>query len=359
MVAKLSTDLNLYPIHELLRHDLNSWTVSTLFPVWHSIIFPSLCNADPHIISLGKTKHNHHSNSHPIVSCTAPQQNALYQSVAPGSQILGSLVWASYRNTLSSFQTKKRAWADQCSPTNLSPHIDGFSLNRTLAVVERTCCPGDSAHMAVKNNLSAVVAVSLKTSVLSTSLSSLAAVCYIISALGVTAGAHRLWSHRSYKASFPLRVFLALCNSMAFQVMQNKCIFPFSGLKVTSLWKICFNFCSLVFELRCAKLTQKGCFHKHLVLQVGVYVRWSPSQSVPLSITARHVRSWLWHQSPVLWSKFSISMVSSCFWLHWLLTQVLKVWGLREFIVQDMQTDNIDNMFAIHKTQRNKKMHYK
>ncbi|CAG6017048.1 stearoyl-CoA desaturase b [Menidia menidia] len=42
-------------------------------------------------------------------------------------------------------------------------------------------------------------------------------VCYLISALGVTAGAHRLWSHRSYKASVPLRVFLALANSMAFQ----------------------------------------------------------------------------------------------------------------------------------------------
>uniref|UniRef100_A0A8C6MC49 Acyl-CoA desaturase n=1 Tax=Nothobranchius furzeri TaxID=105023 RepID=A0A8C6MC49_NOTFU len=41
--------------------------------------------------------------------------------------------------------------------------------------------------------------------------------CYVFSALGVTAGAHRLWSHRSYKASFPLRVFLAFGNSMAFQ----------------------------------------------------------------------------------------------------------------------------------------------
>uniref|UniRef100_A0A8C5NC99 stearoyl-CoA 9-desaturase n=1 Tax=Gouania willdenowi TaxID=441366 RepID=A0A8C5NC99_GOUWI len=44
-----------------------------------------------------------------------------------------------------------------------------------------------------------------------------AAVCHLFSALGVTAGAHRLWSHRAYKASFPLRVFLALGNSMAFQ----------------------------------------------------------------------------------------------------------------------------------------------
>jgi stearoyl-CoA desaturase (Delta-9 desaturase) len=38
-----------------------------------------------------------------------------------------------------------------------------------------------------------------------------------ISGLGITAGAHRLWAHRSYKATFPLRVFLMLCNSIANQ----------------------------------------------------------------------------------------------------------------------------------------------
>ncbi|XP_004616412.1 stearoyl-CoA desaturase [Sorex araneus] len=40
---------------------------------------------------------------------------------------------------------------------------------------------------------------------------------YIISALGITAGAHRLWSHRTYKARLPLRVFLIIANTMAFQ----------------------------------------------------------------------------------------------------------------------------------------------
>jgi stearoyl-CoA desaturase (delta-9 desaturase) len=38
-----------------------------------------------------------------------------------------------------------------------------------------------------------------------------------MSNLGITSGAHRLWSHRSYKATFPLRVFLMLCNSIANQ----------------------------------------------------------------------------------------------------------------------------------------------
>lgn len=40
---------------------------------------------------------------------------------------------------------------------------------------------------------------------------------YMISALGITAGAHRLWSHRSYKARLPLRLFLIIANTMAFQ----------------------------------------------------------------------------------------------------------------------------------------------
>lgn len=38
-----------------------------------------------------------------------------------------------------------------------------------------------------------------------------------LAGLGVTAGAHRLWTHRSYKAKTPFRIFLALCFSMSGQ----------------------------------------------------------------------------------------------------------------------------------------------
>mmetsp|Transcript_5700 Transcript_5700/g.13689 ORF Transcript_5700/g.13689 Transcript_5700/m.13689 type:complete len:337 (-) Transcript_5700:183-1193(-) len=38
-----------------------------------------------------------------------------------------------------------------------------------------------------------------------------------ISGLGITVGVHRLWSHRSYEASFPVRLFLMLANSIANQ----------------------------------------------------------------------------------------------------------------------------------------------
>ncbi|EER12488.1 Acyl-CoA desaturase, putative [Perkinsus marinus ATCC 50983] len=42
-------------------------------------------------------------------------------------------------------------------------------------------------------------------------------ILWFISGFGITAGAHRLWSHRSYKARYPLRVLLMIFNSIANQ----------------------------------------------------------------------------------------------------------------------------------------------
>ncbi|XP_043273753.1 acyl-CoA Delta-9 desaturase-like isoform X2 [Venturia canescens] len=45
----------------------------------------------------------------------------------------------------------------------------------------------------------------------------LAFVLYQCTGLGITAGAHRLWAHRAYKATWQLRLILMLFNTMAFQ----------------------------------------------------------------------------------------------------------------------------------------------
>jgi len=45
----------------------------------------------------------------------------------------------------------------------------------------------------------------------------LAFLLWPVSGLGITAGVHRLWAHRSYEATFPYRVLLMLMNSMANQ----------------------------------------------------------------------------------------------------------------------------------------------
>ncbi|EIW75726.1 delta 9-fatty acid desaturase protein [Coniophora puteana RWD-64-598 SS2] len=43
------------------------------------------------------------------------------------------------------------------------------------------------------------------------------ALYYVFSMIGITAGYHRLWSHRAYNASFPLQVFLMLAGASATQ----------------------------------------------------------------------------------------------------------------------------------------------
>lgn len=40
---------------------------------------------------------------------------------------------------------------------------------------------------------------------------------WVISGVGITGGVHRLWAHRSYKASLPMRIVLMLANSIANQ----------------------------------------------------------------------------------------------------------------------------------------------
>ncbi|KDR15981.1 acyl-CoA Delta(11) desaturase-like isoform X2 [Zootermopsis nevadensis] len=47
-------------------------------------------------------------------------------------------------------------------------------------------------------------------------------ILYEAGILGITAGAHRLWSHRAYKATWPLRVFLVLLQTLAFQTSAHE-----------------------------------------------------------------------------------------------------------------------------------------
>ncbi len=44
-----------------------------------------------------------------------------------------------------------------------------------------------------------------------------AVVYYFITGLGITAGHHRYWSHRTYQASLPLQIFLAACATASIQ----------------------------------------------------------------------------------------------------------------------------------------------
>lgn len=47
-------------------------------------------------------------------------------------------------------------------------------------------------------------------------------ICFLFGGLGVTAGVHRLWSHNSFKAKLPLRIFLLICYSLTGEVRMQQ-----------------------------------------------------------------------------------------------------------------------------------------
>ncbi|KAK9884968.1 hypothetical protein WA026_009203 [Henosepilachna vigintioctopunctata] len=42
-------------------------------------------------------------------------------------------------------------------------------------------------------------------------------ILYVVGEVGITAGLHRLWTHRAYKAKWPLRLILMISSTLAFQ----------------------------------------------------------------------------------------------------------------------------------------------
>lgn len=58
-----------------------------------------------------------------------------------------------------------------------------------------------------------------------------------LAGFGVTGGVHRYWTHRTYKANLPLRIFLMICFSIAGQVSFQQIFFKCRGpcCKVTLL----------------------------------------------------------------------------------------------------------------------------
>lgn len=60
---------------------------------------------------------------------------------------------------------------------------------------------------------------------------------YVATAMSVTAGAHRLWAHKTYKANLPLRLILLWFFTMAFQVIVYLAITSLDHMGASSLNK--------------------------------------------------------------------------------------------------------------------------
>lgn len=67
-------------------------------------------------------------------------------------------------------------------------------------------------------------------------MSLLVYITFVLGGFGIAAGAHRYWTHRSYKAKLPLRIILILCYASSGQV----------SVDWISFYYRCVNFYSII-----------------------------------------------------------------------------------------------------------------
>uniref|UniRef100_A0A3B1JE27 Stearoyl-CoA desaturase 5 n=1 Tax=Astyanax mexicanus TaxID=7994 RepID=A0A3B1JE27_ASTMX len=148
-------------------------------------------------------------------------------------------------------------------------------------------------------------------------------VCFLITGLGITAGAHRLWSHRSYKAKFPLRMFLAAANSMAFQV--GRC-FYFVVVIISVLWALFRYFRSLGW------LWDNPLLFKLLYLCAVLFRYYKLSVVMMCFVVPTLVPWYFWDES--IWNSYflpGILRYTICLNCTWLVNSAAHIYGNRPY----------------------------
>lgn len=181
---------------------------------------------------------------------------------------------------------------------------------------------------------------------------------YILSGMGVTAGAHRLWAHRAYKARLPLRIYLSLVNALAFQnhiyewARDHRVHHKFSetdadphnakrGFFFAHMgWLLCRKHPEVVRRGKTVDMTD---------LERDPVVMFQRKYYLPLVILMCFVMPMfvprLWGES--LWNGFWIcSIFRYCFQLHatWLVNSAAHLWGDKPY---DEFINPAENTFVV------------
>ncbi|KAJ0175634.1 hypothetical protein K1T71_008793 [Dendrolimus kikuchii] len=177
-----------------------------------------------------------------------------------------------------------------------------------------------------------------------------------MSAMGVTAGAHRLWAHRAYKARWPLRLYLAVMQTMAFQNHIYEWVRDH---------RVHHKFTETDADPHNAR---RGFFFSHMgwlmvrkhkdVFEKGATVDMSDLEKDPIVMFQKktylvvmpllcflipsYIPIWLWNEDP--WSSWYVASITRyTLTLHftWLVNSAAHIWGTRPYDKNIGATDNV------------------
>ncbi|XP_071797624.1 stearoyl-CoA desaturase 5-like isoform X2 [Asterias amurensis] len=172
-----------------------------------------------------------------------------------------------------------------------------------------------------------------------------ASLLYWVGALGITAGAHRLWAHRSYKAKLPLRLLLAMFDCIAFQmdiyfwVREHRVHHRFSETNADPHNAKRGFFFSHVGWLLCRKhpdVIEKGSKVDLSDLMADPVIRYQRKYFLPLMLFFCFIMPTtiptLWGES--LWNAYFIAAILRyCLLMNstWLVNSAAHLWGSKPY----------------------------
>ncbi|KAL6426390.1 hypothetical protein ACFW04_009108 [Cataglyphis niger] len=165
-----------------------------------------------------------------------------------------------------------------------------------------------------------------------------------VSGVGTTAGAHRLWCHRSYKAKWPLRLILITFQTIAFQndiydwVRDHRVHHKFTDTDADPYNARRGFFFSHIGWLMLRKhpdVIKKGAMiDMSDIVQDPLVVfqrKWYLYLAVLLSFIMPIIVPWMWGES--LWNLWHYTVIRFCLNLNatWSVNSVAHIWGKKPF----------------------------
>ncbi|XP_076368487.1 acyl-CoA Delta-9 desaturase-like isoform X3 [Tachypleus tridentatus] len=169
---------------------------------------------------------------------------------------------------------------------------------------------------------------------------------YIISGLGITAGVHRLWSHRSYKAKWPLRLLLAFFNLIAFQndiyewSRDHRVHHKFSETEAdphNAKRGFFFSHIGWLLVRKHPDVIEKGKTVDCTDILADPIVRYQRKYYTPLIglccfVMPTVVPVWFWNET--YWNAFYVAVILRYCWtlnVTWLVNSAAHIWGNRPY----------------------------
>ncbi|KAM0734649.1 Acyl-CoA Delta-9 desaturase [Formica fusca] len=181
----------------------------------------------------------------------------------------------------------------------------------------------------------------------------------VVSNIGITAGAHRLWCHRSYKAKWPMRFILIIFQTVAVQgstyqwVRDHRVHHKFTDTDAdpyNARRGFFFSHIGWLMLREHPDVIRKSAMIDMSDLErdrlVVFQKKWYPYMALVLSFIVPTIVPW-WGWGENLWYAWHYTIVRYCINLNitWLVNSAAHIWGVKPFDKSITPTDNTSVSF--------------